>query len=162
MYLLDTNVFIEASRFYYGFDIAPGFWSWLADPARTGQVASVHAVREELAKGADTLVAWTRDRPDSFWLPESDDVVLAMAQLAAWATDPARSFRQAAIDKFLDSADFRLIAHAMATGSVVVTREQPAPDSKISIKIPDACNAFKVRWTDPFGVYRALGLCLTG
>ena len=29
MYLLDTNVFIEAKNRYYSFDLAPGFWEWL-------------------------------------------------------------------------------------------------------------------------------------
>jgi hypothetical protein len=58
------------------------------------------------------------------------------------------------------SADLKLIAHAMASGGTVVTREQPAPDSKKKIKIPDVCNAFQVPWTGPFGAYRALGLRL--
>ena len=26
MYLIDSNVFIEAKNRYYAFDIAPGFW----------------------------------------------------------------------------------------------------------------------------------------
>ena len=59
-----------------------------------------------------------------------------------------------------DSADLKLIAHAMASGATVVTREQPAPDSKKKIKIPDACNAFGVNWTDPFSLYRTLGMRL--
>jgi len=48
----------------------------------------------------------------------------------------------------------------MASGATVVTREQPAPDSKKKIKIPDACNAFGVNWTDPFSLYRTLGMRL--
>lgn len=50
-----------------------------------------------------------------------------------------------------------LIAHAMAIGAVVVTRDRPAPGSKRKIKIPDACEAFGVVWTDPFSLYRTLG-----
>ena len=49
----------------------------------------------------------------------------------------------------------------MATPATLVTREQPAPDSKKKIKIPDVCNAFDVKWTDPFSLYRTLGLRLT-
>lgn len=48
----------------------------------------------------------------------------------------------------------------MATGATVVTREQPAPESKKKIKIPDVCNAFDVGWTDPFSLYRSLGMRL--
>ena len=63
------------------------------------------------------------------------------AAVAAWAVDPARQYRQEAITKFLGSADYELIAHALAFGATVVTRERPAPDSKKKIKIPDACDA---------------------
>lgn len=83
-----------------------------------------------------------------------------MTEIAAWVTHPARQYRQEAIDEFFDSADYRLIAHARATGSTVVTRERPAPDSKKKVKIPDVCNAFGVAWTDPFSAYRTLGLRL--
>ena len=160
MYLLDANAFIEASRLYYAFDIAPGFWTWLGDSSLEGQVASVEAIKDELTAGTGDLVDWARARPDAFWLADTADVVVAMAQLSAWATDPARDYRQEAVDEFLDSADLKLIAHAMTTEATVVTREQPAPDAKKKIKIPDACIAFGVVWTDPFSTYRALGMRL--
>lgn len=162
MYFLDANAFMEANRMYYAFDIAPGFWSWLADRSLAGRVASIDAIKDEITAGTGDLVDWARARPDSFWLRDTDDVLDAMRELAAWATDPARQYRQEAVDEFLDSADYKLIAHAMASGATVVTREQPAPDSKKKIKIPDVCNAFGVAWTDPFSTYRALGMRLVG
>lgn len=160
MYLLDANAFMEANRMYYSFDIAPGFWSWLADQSLAGQVASIDAIKDEITAGTGDLVDWARARPKNFWLQDTGDVLDAMRELAAWATDPTRQFRQEAVDEFLDSADYKLIAHAMASGATVVTREQPAPDSKKKIKIPDACGAFGVTWTDPFSTYRALGMQL--
>jgi hypothetical protein len=160
MYLMDSNAFMEASRTYYGFDIAPGFWSWLADPALAGQVGSIEAVKDEITAGTGDLVDWARARPASFWQPDTDETLAAMRELAAWVTAPARQYRQDAVDEFLDSADFKLIAHAMATKATLVTREQPAPDSKKKVKIPDACSAVGVAWTDPFSLYRALGMRL--
>ena len=51
MYLLDTNVLIEAKNRYYAFDIAPGFWAWL-DRAHDQKLAcSIEAVRDELLAG---------------------------------------------------------------------------------------------------------------
>lgn len=160
MYLLDSNAFMEASRTYYGFDIAPGFWAWLGDPSLAGQVASIDAVKDEITAGSGDLVAWARTRPGAFWLPDTDGTVASMRELAVWATAPERQYRQDAVDEFLDSADLKLIAHAMATGAVVVTREQPAPESRKKIKIPDACRAVNVAWTDPFSLYRTLGMRL--
>lgn len=160
MYLLDANAFIEASRLYYAFDIAPGFWRWLGDPSLDGFVASVGAVRDELATGTDALADWARARGPAFWLTDTAEVVSGMTRLAEWASDPAQQFYQQAQAEFLDSADLRLVAHALAIGGTVVTREQPAPESRKKIKIPDACDAFAVAWTDPFSLYRALGMRL--
>lgn len=122
MYLLDANAFMEANRLYYAFDIAPGFWTWLGDPLLARQAASVDAVKDEITAGTGDLVRWARARPTSFWLTDTADVVTAMAELSGWATDPARRYRQEAKDEFLDSADYKLIAHAMAIGGTVVTR----------------------------------------
>lgn len=160
MYLLDANAFMEANRLYYAFDIAPGFWTWLGDPARADQVASIDAIKDEITAGTGDLVDWARTRPSTFWLADSEDVLAAMTELASWAADPTREFRQDAVDEFLGSADLKLIAHAMASRATVVTREQPAPDSKKKVKIPDVCNVFGVALTDPFSLYRALGMRL--
>lgn len=160
MYLLDANAFMEANRVYYAFDIAPGFWSWLADPRHIGNVASVGAVKDEITAGTGDLVTWASALPDTFWLADTAETVTAITQLATWANDPARSYRQEAVDEFMGAADLRLIAHAMAAGATVVTREQPRPESKKKIQIPDVCNAVGVGWTDPFSAYRALGLRL--
>lgn len=51
MYLVDSNVLIEAKNRYYAFDIAPGFWEWLERAHRTGCVFSIEKVEEELLRG---------------------------------------------------------------------------------------------------------------
>lgn len=160
MYLLDANAFMEANRLYYAFDIAPGLWTWLRDSGLTGEVGSIDAVRDEITAGTGDLVAWAGDLPARFWVVDTDDVVAAMAELAGWANHPARQYKQEAVNEFMASADLKLIAHAMVSGATVVTREQPAPDSRKKIKIPDVCSAFHVAWIDPFSAYRALGLRL--
>ena len=48
MYILDTNVFIQAKNFYYGFDIVPAFWDWLDEKQENGQIASIKPVYDEL------------------------------------------------------------------------------------------------------------------
>jgi predicted nucleic acid-binding protein len=160
MYLLDANAFMEANRLYYAFDIAPGFWAWLSDSSLKGQIGSIPAVKDEITAGSGALVTWAEALPAAFWVAETGEVVSAMAELALWANDPARQYRQEAVDEFMAAADLGLIAHAMVSDATVVTREQPAPDSKKRIKIPDVCRAFGVSWTDPFSVYRKLGLRL--
>ncbi len=58
MYLLDSNIFIEAKNRYYAFDICPGFWTWLEQAAIDGPMASISKVYDELAAGNDALAEW--------------------------------------------------------------------------------------------------------
>lgn len=160
IYLLDANAFIEAARLYYGFDMAPGFWSWLQGPSLSGRVGSVQAVRDEIIAGEGELVDWAHTLPSGFWLAVSEKSIANMRRLARWASDSERTYGQAAVSEFLGSADMRLIALAITESGVVATREVPAPRSTKKIKIPDVCTAFDVRCVTPFDTYRKLGMRL--
>ena len=160
MYLLDSNVFIEASRRYYAPTIAPTFWEWLKEQHEQGNLASIAKVRKEIDDSdskTDYLKTWAAELPSSFWL-RSDDATASMAQLTAWVDSPEREYRQAAREEFLRIADYYLVAQAHAGKHTVVTFELPAPNSKRRILIPDACIAMNVAYKEPFGVYRKLGL----
>lgn len=160
-YLFDSNTFMEAARLYYGFQLAPGFWDWLiSDPMRP-HISSIEAVRDEIGNGTGDLVDWATDTvPADFWRPVTQATLAAAQELSEWATDPLHEFKQAAIDQFLASCDYWLIAEGMASGLTVVTREVSTPGSKKSIKIPDACQPFHVPCEQPFPVYHKLGLKL--
>lgn len=45
VYVLDANVFIEASRHYYSFDLVPKFWETLVHYASNRQVVSIDRVK---------------------------------------------------------------------------------------------------------------------
>lgn len=159
MFLLDANVFINASRLYYSPDIAPTFWQWLAAEHIKGNIGSIVRVRQEIDDGtAGPLKTWAAGLPASFWLSPDSHAPSSMAQLAAWTTDPARQYTQAARAEFLSVADYFLVAQAHAGGHKVITFELPAPQSKKRVLIPDACSAMNVPYREPFGLYRQLGL----
>lgn len=61
MYLLDTNVLIEAKNRYYAFDLAPGFWAWIGEAHRQGVTCSIKHVREELPRDGRRLRLVRRD-----------------------------------------------------------------------------------------------------
>lgn len=159
MYLIDANAFIEASRHYYSFSLAPRYWNWLYEQSVAGTVGSIKAVYDEIADGDDDLSVWVRDNtPDEFWLAEDDDSVAAIGDLAMWATGPTRQFTQAAIDEFMASADLRLVAQAKSRGATVITREVANTESKKRVKLPDAAAAVGVTCVQPFQAYEQLGL----
>ncbi len=59
----------------------------------------------------------------------------------------------AAVNTFLQVADYYLVAHALAHGYTVVTHEKAAPSTKI-IKIPNPCIALGVKVMTPFEMLR--------
>ena len=160
MYLFDSDTFIGASRLYYSFDLAPGFWEWLASEEVRKQVASVEAVRDEITAGTGPLVEWAKGLPDDFWLPHTTDSLSWGSALSEWVMDPDRIYTQAARDEYLGKADYHLVAQAKAGGHAVVTMEKSEPNAKKKVKIPDACRAFDVPCVQPFQVYRSLGMSL--
>ena len=48
MYLIDSDVFIDAKNRHYGFDIVPAFWTWIEQQHRAGRVYTVQRVADEV------------------------------------------------------------------------------------------------------------------
>src|SRR6185437_3720727 len=154
-YVLDANVFIEARNRYYAFDICPGFWAWLEEEEDGGRILSIEKVRDEILEREDDLTDWARGRPATFF-PSPDPAVLGpLATLAGWVR--TQRYRPAAVSEFLDSADYYLIASAMAHGHTVVTHEAPS-DAVKRVKIPEPCIAHGVEVVNPFVMLRRLGV----
>jgi hypothetical protein len=152
--LLDANVFIEAKNRYYGFDICPGFWNWM-DGVFDNGVNTIDRVWTELiADKEDELSKWARDRKGlPHILASSDaDTQAAFGEVANFVA--RGGYRAAAINKFLNGADPWLVAKAMCNGATIVTHEQPAPDSKKRVPLPDICTTFSVPYEDTFDCLR--------
>jgi hypothetical protein len=159
-YLLDANVFIEAARRYYAFDLVPRFWTSLERLAQEGRVGSVDRVKQELEKGRDRLAEWTgRDFVDGFASTDAVETVTEFTRIMAWVAGQ-RQFFDAAKQQFASGADGWLVAHAKARNRVVVTQEQLSADAKRRVPIPNVCNAFGVRYLDTFEMLRELGVRL--
>jgi len=153
-YLLDANVFIQAKNLHYGFDLCPGFWDWLDQTHAAGTVFSVERVGDELLGGADELSAWARQRMGSFFVGPDAAVVPSLGATSTWAS--AGAYEPAAVNTFLQVADYYLVAQAHEHGHTVVTHEVAAPSTK-RIKIPNACLGLGVRCVTPFEMLRAQG-----
>ena len=56
-YLLDSNVFIQAHRMHYPFDVVPSFWKKLVELSNKGIVISIDKVKKEICdtKSTDVL-----------------------------------------------------------------------------------------------------------
>jgi hypothetical protein len=89
-------------------------------------------------------------------------MITILKKLASIATHVASGkYQPAAQSKFMSGADPWLIAKAQTIGAVVVTHEQPAPDAKSRVPIPDVCKAFGVDCIPPYDALRAMAASFT-
>lgn len=151
-YLLDANVFIQAKNLQYGFDFCPAFWDWLKRANRQGKVFSIQQVGNELHGGEDQLSEWGEAQGEDFFLAPDNEVLAAAPRVSVWAT--GQGYAPAAVNTFLQVADYWLVAFAAAHGHTVVTHEVPANSPK-KIKIPNACVGLGVSFMTPYQMLRA-------
>lgn len=151
-YLLDTNIFIEAKNRYYGFDFCPAFWEWLDVQNSAGNVFSIEQIGDELEAGEDELSQWAKERGSAFFLPADATILPALTTVSTWVTQ--QQYAPAAVNTFLQVADYYLVAHALAHGHTVVTHETPS-DSQRKVKSPNPCIALGVRCVNPYQMLRS-------
>ena len=158
MYVLDTNVFIDAANAYYAFDLAPGYWDFLIQLFDSHHAVSIKSVYDELGEAGDgdPLKDWARANKQHFVAPDSR-VVACYQRVIAWTKN---NYDSPAVVEFQRVADSWIVAHALAHGWVVVTHEKSAPRAKKRIKIPDACVALGVKCLNPFMMLRDRGMSL--
>ena len=153
-YILDANIFIEAKRRYYAFDLCPGFWESLLYHNSIRNLQSIDRVGDELLEG-DDLDDWKKQATGLFASTDNKFVLIAYRDIIQWAQSQNR-FTDAAKSEFADSVDAWVIAYAKVNNAAVVTHESSAPDSRKRIKIPDVCKNFKVGYINTFDMLREL------
>jgi hypothetical protein len=160
VFLLDTNVFIEAAKRYYAFDIAPGFWGALLMHAEAGRIISIDRVFDELARGKDHLFRWVQNNMKDYFRSTGERNVLEVyAQLMRWGQRQSHFTSQARREfAEADNADPWRVAYAKAKGYVLVTLEKNNPGMRRKIPIPSACQAFQVPYMDTFKMLRKLSV----
>jgi Domain of unknown function (DUF4411) len=110
MYLIDSDVFIDAKNRHYGFDIVPAFWTWIEQQHRAGRVFTVQRVADEVLAGGDELAEWMTAQPASFRLPVRLQDQPALQAVSRWAGNGG--YHQAAAATFLQAGDYFLVAQA--------------------------------------------------
>lgn len=158
-YLLDANVFIQAKRFHYPFDVFPGFWEWLERDMEAGILASVDPVHKELTEGNDELVQWACDRQAKgcFLAIDDDKTQMCYGELASWVVDPIQQFTQPAYEQFLAVGDSWLIAKALSLPAIIVTHERYDANCRKRVLIPNVCRSFGIECIDTIELIRRMG-----
>jgi hypothetical protein len=151
-YLLDANVFIQAKNLYYGLDFCPAFWDWLIANNKAGRVFSIEKVGDEIEAGGDELAPWAMARGTGFFIRPDAAMLPALSRVSTWAI--GQRYEPAAVNTFLQLADYYLVAYALTYGYTVVTHEIASTSTK-KIKIPDACIGLSIKCMTPFEMLRS-------
>lgn len=161
-YCLDANVFIEAHRRYYAFDIAPPFWLALEKWGRQQVVCSPMAVYNELVGQRDALANWCRTSGSVLFVGPD---IKTYSQYQVAAQHVTSRYQPQLVQSFLAGADLWVIAYAAAHNLTVVTMEvfrQETVDRKTGrvggkkIQIPNVCKHLGVPTCNTFDLLRNL------
>lgn len=155
IYLLDSNIFIQAKNEYYGFDLCPGFWNWLEQKNQEGRVFSIDRVQAELSSFSDDLSRWATNRGSNFFLSLDQPAIQAMTAVSTWVQNSPH--REDAKSVFLSGADPFLIAYAKAHNHTVVSHEIYV-ESRRKVKIPAVCRELHVPCVRTFEMLRQEGV----
>lgn len=158
VFILDANLFIEAYQRYYEFDICPGFWQCLEHYCREHRVVSIDRVKDELVGRGDALSDWAVNAPQELFTSSLEvPVTEVYREVMIWIYSNQQFFREGK-DKFSNGADGWLVAYAKAYGGILVTHEEPRPNAKKRVPLPNVCHQFNVEYRNTFDMLRQLGV----
>ncbi len=157
--IVDSNFFIQAHRDTYPLDVATSFWQKISQLAANEQIMSIDKVKAELHRNKDALTDWCDINLPSGFFVASSAVVGHYATVINAARNRQPPYNQRALDTFFDAdeADAWLIAHALSTGSAIVTYETSQPLKIARVKIPDICAPLGIRTLTTIEMFRELG-----
>jgi hypothetical protein len=150
-YILDANVFIQAKNLHYGFDFCPAFWDWLTEKNAVSSVFSIEKVGDEIEAGSDELSEWAEKKGSTFFIKPDSAIIPALRNVSTWVME--QKYEPAAVNTFLQVADYYLVAHALAHGHTVVTHEKASQSFK-KIKIPEVCIGLNIKFMSPYEMLR--------
>jgi hypothetical protein len=155
---LDSNVFMEAHRRYYSFEIAPGFWSALVAHADADALRSPINVFIEIQEGRDVLKKWSQKEGRKLFVQAQKNEQEVVGTISQYVLD---NYRFAEAQAFLAKADPWVIGHALVDGGVVVTQEIKVSSASKKVKIPNVCDHFGIQWCDTFELLKKLKVTLS-
>jgi hypothetical protein len=155
-YWLDANIFIEANNTFFNMDITPSFWVWLEKQLKAGVLISSSLVYAEIVGKDDLLKKWASVRKGAYWPEPDQDVQAAYRDIAKSVEDKYENSSPAKVGEFLAKADCWIIAHALAKGGTVVTRESKVDKTSQTPKVPNVCEKFDVPFIQTFDLLKLL------
>lgn len=158
VFVLDTNVFIEANNRYYAQGLCPGFWECLVHYCTDGRLMSIDRVRNEILVMSDDLSDWIDRTKTEFFVSTAEPLIGdAFTEMMDWV-QRNQHFQNQAKEEFASVADGWLAAYARVHDAVVVTHETFRPETRKRVPLPNVCRHFDVEWRDTFEMLSELNV----
>ncbi len=138
IYVFDSSSLIHLFRYYY-LERFPTLWENFDNLATNGSIISVREVQKEIEGQEDRLSEWSKNRPDFFSFPTSDefDFVSKIFEVKHFQS----LIRKKEQYQGKPVADPFVIAKAKLIEGCVVTQESSKPNAA---KIPNVCDHFDI------------------
>ena len=147
MVLIDTNVFIQCSK-YAPSAIFISLWAWLENNQFNPK--SIEAVFQEINSSNTVLYSWASGmkQKDYFIDNHSQNIQNDYQRVVQYVNQNYQD--STGRDAFLDKADAWLIATALSLNYSILTFEKPEGENDIKPKIPNVATYFGVPCHDFF------------
>ena len=104
-FILDANVFMEASRRYYPLDFAKPFWDAILLFSRQGVVCSIDKVLNEIKQGNDELKVWAESEfIEYFSSTQNEQILQAYSSIVSWGQSQTQ-YTQIAKNTFMEETN---------------------------------------------------------
>lgn len=107
-YLVDSNFFIQAHRFYYPLDVFTSFWKEIKNLANKGILVSLDKVQNEIYQNEDDLTEWCKNNLPTNFFRKSDDLISEYTKLVHWVHSGPIEYKASAKTEFLDATKLML------------------------------------------------------
>jgi hypothetical protein len=157
LYWLDASVLIEAHQRTYPIGIADSFWEWLGGQVQAGNIVAPKRVYQEVAenkKHQDEVAKWVRHRREKgLCISPSKRVQELVGQVEKFVFT-----KYSAVEAwdFSRGGDAWVVAPALNSQGVVVTKESFLRPDAQKARIPDVCDQFRIKCIDTLQMLRVL------
>lgn len=166
-YAFDTNVFIDAYKYFYAMDIVPLYWKMLSKHINSNEFYLIDKVYNEIKKGKDELSSWiVNHKKIKIYKTDSRVELLEKYNYVMNSVQNNPTYNSDAIKKWdnKDIADPWLIAVSLLEKSIIVSHESRVfggvNQTTKKVKIPDIAKQFEIKCINLFEFMREEKLIL--
>ena len=145
MFIIDSNILIEAKNFHFPLAPTHPFWDWLVMLGKKGEIKIPEEVYKELEAGNDNLPEWLQRHKSLFFLSKNNAYSELPSVLESYTALYGSEISETELEVM--KADPWVIAHAKALGGGVICNERikaKVLKSVKEVKVPSVCKMLNI------------------